>query len=262
MTDPLFHRGGLTRLQILVEIASNQPSVRQQDVASAVGISPQAVSDYFQELLADGFVDSGRRGEWHITPSGTEYVIQKARDLWQYSIKVLEDVMNEVEVYPAIAGSNIKAGQKVCLSMEDGLALAHPYATDECDATGEAVDDATKDQDVGITALRGIIPIPEPVVSIIQVPSISHGGSKKCRIDLLTKSLSGIVAAEGTEAIVCCRKAGREPDAKFAPIDVIISAARLGVQCSIMVTDERVNMVLDRLREANLDGKLIDCCEK
>ncbi len=246
----------------MVEIASNQPSVRQQDVAGAVGISPQAVSDYFQELLAEGFIESGRRGEWRITPSGTEYVIQKARDMWQYSVKVLEDVMNDVEVYPAIAGSDIKAGQKVCLSMEGGLALARPFAPDECEATGEAVDDAKEGQDVGITALRGIIPIPEPEVSIIQVPSISHGGSKKCRIDLLARSMSGIVAVEGTEAHVCCRNAGREPDATFAPIDVIISAARLGVRCSLVVTDERVNMVLDNLREANLDGKLIDCCEK
>ena len=262
MTAPLFHRGGLTRLQILVEIASNQPSVRQQDVASTVGISPQAVSDYFQELLAEGFVESGRRGEWRITPSGTEYVIQKARDLWHYSVKVLEDVMNEVEVYPAIAGSDLKAGQKVCLTMENGLALARPFAKDECDATGEAVGDAGEGQDVGITALRGIIPIPETDVSIIQIPSISHGGSKKCRIDLLARNLSGIVAAEGTEAIVCCRKAGREPNATFAPIDVIISAARLGLRCSLVVTDERVNVVLENIREANLDGKLIDCCEK
>jgi len=260
--DSLFSHGGLNRFKVLVEIASRQPNVLQQDVARSVGISPQAVSEYFQEMAAEGLIESGRRGEWRITYLGTEHVIEQARELRQYSIQVLENVVSDVEIYPAVAGARLEAGQRVGLNMKDGIVLARPATEVVSGATGEATHDAREGQDVGITALQGIIPINEAEVSVFKVPSIRSNGSRRCKIDALARSLTGVVAVEGTEALVCCRMAGREPDICFSPVEAVVSAARMGVGCSLVITDERTHQVLDALSEANVASKLIDCCVK
>jgi len=53
--DPLYiilrSKREATRFQILVEIAEHQPSVRQQEIAEILGVTPQAVSEYIRELV-------------------------------------------------------------------------------------------------------------------------------------------------------------------------------------------------------------------
>ena len=45
-----------SRFQILVEIAAHQPNLRQKEVAESLGVTPQAISEYIKELVADGLV--------------------------------------------------------------------------------------------------------------------------------------------------------------------------------------------------------------
>lgn len=258
--DTLFSRGGLNRLQVLVEVASRQPNVRQRDVARALGITPQAVNEYFHELTGQGLVEPGRQGGWRITPEGTDYVMQQARELWRYSVKVLENVVGKVEVWPAVAGADLRAGQRVCMVVEGGMAVARPAGPGEADASGEAAGDADEGQDVGIVALQGIIPMDAGEVSVVQVPSIRLGGSRSCDLAVLAASLSGLVVSDGVEALVCCRRAGREPEARFAPLEVVVAAARLGLRCTLVTTEERAHQALHELHEAGIANRLIDAC--
>jgi len=63
-----------TRYQILVELAERQPAVSQQEVADAIGVTAQAVSDYLQELVDEGYVDKrsqdDRTNLYHLTEEG------------------------------------------------------------------------------------------------------------------------------------------------------------------------------------------------
>jgi putative transcriptional regulator len=43
----------VTRFQILVEVAASQPQIKQSQIADSLGITPQAVSEYIKDLVAD-----------------------------------------------------------------------------------------------------------------------------------------------------------------------------------------------------------------
>ena len=49
-----------SRFQILVEIAAHQPNLRQKEVAERLGVTPQAISEYIKELVANGLSHHGR----------------------------------------------------------------------------------------------------------------------------------------------------------------------------------------------------------
>ena len=41
-----------TRFQVLVEVAEHQPSIRQQEIAEKLGVTPQAISEYVRDQTA------------------------------------------------------------------------------------------------------------------------------------------------------------------------------------------------------------------
>jgi putative transcriptional regulator len=49
-------KSGVTKFQVLIEIAAHQPNVRQKEIAAKIGITPQAVSEYIKELVNDGLM--------------------------------------------------------------------------------------------------------------------------------------------------------------------------------------------------------------
>ena len=51
MANVLQSKRESSRFQILVEIAAHQPNLRQKEVASKLGVTPQAISEYIKELL-------------------------------------------------------------------------------------------------------------------------------------------------------------------------------------------------------------------
>ena len=70
MVDILRNKNLATRFQILVEIAANQPDVRQKYIARKLGITPQAVSDYIKQLLKDGLILAEGRLRYRVSIKG------------------------------------------------------------------------------------------------------------------------------------------------------------------------------------------------
>ncbi|MDL5503657.1 MAG: winged helix-turn-helix transcriptional regulator, partial [Candidatus Methanoperedens sp.] len=68
----------ITRFQILVEIAAHQPDVMQKEIASRIGITPQAVSEYIKDLVQEGFLYSDGRVRYRVTKNGIEWVLERA----------------------------------------------------------------------------------------------------------------------------------------------------------------------------------------
>jgi putative transcriptional regulator len=130
-----------TRYQILVEIAQRQPAVSQQEIADEIGVTAQAVSEHLGDLVEQGYVEREARGRYEVTKEGVDWLISETDALREYVTHVSEDVIGDVEVDTAIAAAEITEGERVALSMEDGVLTATPVGEESDDNSEEPESD-------------------------------------------------------------------------------------------------------------------------
>lgn len=249
----------VTRFQILVEVAASQPQIKQSQIADKLGITPQAVSEYIKDLGAEGMIRSGGRGQYVVTPLGVESIIGDARELKDYSEYVLNNVVGQVSVWAAIAREPVKEGDDIYLTMDGGILYASEK--DRAGASGVATCDAAEGEDVGVSGLHGLIPLKQEKVMLIRIPQIAGGGSHAADIRLLARSAGGVIGAVGIEALAALRKAEIEPDVFFGAQEAIVEAAVKGVRGTIVVAEDMVPQVIQRLEAAGLEYAVIDACK-
>jgi putative transcriptional regulator len=251
MVDVLENKRAATRFRVLVAIAQRQPAVSQGEVAEAVGVTSQAVSEYIRELVSDGFVEKEGRSRYRVTKEGVDWVFQSATDLQRYVDYVTGDVLGSVQEDAAIAEADVTEGQTVTLSLSAGLLHARPG--DDGGATGVTTTDADAGEVVGVTGFEGVIDLDPGHVSVIQVPTIRSGRVEDH--DELAAACAGVplVTAAGVEAVSALREAGVEPTTYFAPGEVAADAASRGLDAVVVATQNTVGRVTDALRDANVE---------
>lgn len=259
MASVLQSKRDSSRFQILVEIAAHQPNLRQKEVADRLGVTPQAISEYIKELVADGLVETDGRMRYRITKTGVEWLLESAAELKRYARVVMEEIISHVSVWSAIAREDIHEGQRVSLQMNGGLLYAFSLAED-VEASGVAISDALAGEDVGVSDLRGLISLDEGRITICKVPRVQLGGSRQTDISNLRDQLRDgrMVGALGIEALVALRKAGREPDVFFGSKEAAVEAAYHGISSLIVSVDEQVPGLLNRLEAEGLKYELVD----
>lgn len=245
----------ITRFQILVETAASQPQIKQSEIAASLGITPQAVSEYIKSLIEDGLITSGGRGQYMVTPLGVETIIDGARELQDYSKYVLNNVVGQVNVWPAIAASSIIQGEKVGLSMRDGVLYASPGGEG---AGGISICDAVPGEDVGVKNLEGVIPLVRKSVNIVKVPSIEDGGSRAVDVNMLRAALDGRVGVVGVEALAALKKTGAEPNVDFGAIESLVEAAVKGVKGTLVITADMAPQAIQKLESAGVAYTIVD----
>ncbi|WP_421909319.1 winged helix-turn-helix transcriptional regulator [Methanolacinia petrolearia] len=259
--DPLYiilrSKRESTKFQILVDIAENQPSLRQQEIAEKLGITPQAVSDYIRDLVDDGMVYSQGRGSYKITYKGVEWVLANAEALQSYAKHVTRDIIQQVSVWTAIADCEIKKGDSVGLFMREGLLYA---SHSDQSAVGTAENNAVKGADVGVIDVKGIIDLKKGTVHICKIPRIQRGGSDLVSYEGLKEVLNdaGFIGAVGIESYIAAGKAGFKADAFFGAGDAVIDAAFHGLECAIVIVDEEFTDFLKRIETSELAYKMYD----
>jgi len=251
ITSILRSKRDVTRFQILVEIAEHQPAVRQQEIADKLGVTPQAISEYLKELVDERKVSAIGRGNYEVTKAGIEWMLANAELLESYARHIRRDIIQQVSVWAAIAAEHLRAGDEVGVYMMDGFLYA---AKKSSSANGSVVSDATKDTDVGITNLNGLIDHHEGTIHVCKVPRILHGGSRKVKRDTLLEitAKARLVGAVGLEAYIALKSAGREPDLFFGAREGVIEAAFHGIDCAIVIVDEEFTDFLKRLESKEL----------
>lgn len=248
----LSNRGQSMRFQIMVEVAINQPNIQQKDIAKKLGLTNQAISEYFQELITEGFIVSLGRSKYKLTNEGVNWLLQAYRGLIDYTSLVGKAVTN-VTVCAAIADGNLKAGQKVGLIMKDGMLYATSAGSSA--ASGIAYNSATKGEDVGITSIDGLIELKKGKVILVMVPTVEKNGSRNVDYPLLQKLLRGktLVGSLGLEAYATLRKAKRKPDYLYGVVDAAIEAANSGIDFCMVVSEDYYPQLISRLHEAGLE---------
>jgi putative transcriptional regulator len=258
MVNVLQSKRESSRFQILVEIAAHQPNLRQKEVAERLGVTPQAVSEYIKELVADGLVTMDGRMRYSITKEGVEWLLESAAELKRYARVVMEEIICHVAVWTALAEEDLVEGERVSLEMRNGLLFANRKQGIE--ATGVTISDASKGEDVGVSDLRGLISLEEGRITVCKVPRIQLGGSRKVNLDFMKALLekNKMVCCLGIEALVALRKSGHEPDVMFGAKESSVEAAYHGVNSVIISVDEQVPNILNRLESGGLKYELVD----
>lgn len=250
-----------TRYQILVQIAERQPAVSQQEIADAIGITSQAVSDYLRDLIEQDYVRKHGRGRYEITKEGVDWLISQTDQLRGYVRHVSEDIIGEVEVETALATAPIGEGQTVSLSMRDGVLRATPGGAG--DATAVAVTDADAGRDVGITNFEGVVDYEPGHVRIISVPRVREGGSRAVAPATITDSVEShdLIAVAGTEALAAVRGVDVEPDIRFGSPAAVQEAAIKGLDVLLLATTTQVSPHTTKLSEENVSYEVVDAGE-
>ena len=258
MIDILHTKSGITKFQILTEVAAHQPIVRQKEIADKIGVTPQAVSEYIKELAAEGFISSEGRARYRITKTGVEWVLKNAAEMKRYARFVMEDIISHVSTWTAIAEDDLQKGDAVYLKMRDGL--LYVSSSDVTNATGVTIDDVKCGEDVGVTNLRGLIDLKNASITVCKIPRIERGGSKNVDLDrlrILAESKS-YIAVIGAESVVALKRIGVSPNVMFGAKESVIEAAFHGLSSLVVSIDEEVPSLLSRLENDGLEYELVD----
>ncbi|QSG14105.1 MarR family transcriptional regulator [Halapricum desulfuricans] len=247
-----------TRYQILVGIAERQPAVSQQEIADEIGVTAQAVSDYLQELVEDGYVEKHGRGRYEVTKEGVDWLISQTTSLRDFLDHVSEDVIGQVEIETAIAATDLGEGKTVTLAMQDGV--LHAEAGETGGATAVAVTDAAAGEDVGVTNFEGVLEYDLGTVTVVAVPHIRNGGSEAVDPERIGGEADGhdLIATAGTEALAAARSAGRTPDIRFGTADAVTEAATKGLDVLLVATTTELSRHTDQLRENGISYEVLD----
>jgi putative transcriptional regulator len=258
MANVLQSKRESSRFQILVEIAAHQPNLRQKEVAERLGVTPQAISEYIKELVADGLVTTDGRMRYSITKEGVEWLLESAAELKRYARVVMEEIISHVSVWTALAEADLLEGERVSLEMKSGLLYADKK--EGVEASGVVIGDVKMGEDVGVSDLQGLISLDEGRITLCKVPRVQIGGSRKADLKLLERELVGkkMVGCLGIEALVALRKVGREPDVIFGAKEFAVEAAYHGISSLIISVDEQIPGLLTRLESEGLKYELID----
>ncbi|SFF94544.1 putative transcriptional regulator [Halopelagius inordinatus] len=251
MTGALEDKRTATRLRILVEIADRQPAVSQGEIADAVGVTSQAVSEYIRELVEDDYVEKEGRSRYRVTKEGVDWLFQEVKDLRRFADHVTDDVLESVQEDAAVAAEDVSAGETVTLSLRDGLLHAAPGSSGP--ATGVATTDAAAGDDVSITGFEGVIEIGPGRVTVVQIPPARSGGSSAVALSALETACDAadVVVAAGVEAVVALRKADVEAETTLAAGEVAAAAAARGLDATVVATADLVGRVTDALRDGD-----------
>lgn len=258
MIELLSSKSDITKFQILIEIAANQPNVRQKEIAEKIGITPQAVSEYIKELVVEGSVSSEGRVRYRITKQGVEWVLENAGEMKKYAQFVMSDIISHVSTWTAIADKDMNKGDKVYLTMKNGL--LYVSKNEITNATGTIISDVIQGQDVGVTDLMGLIDLENAGITVCKIPKVERGGSRSVdyeRLKNLIKSKS-YFATVGVESLIALRKVDKEPNVFFGAKESVIEAAYHGLASLILSIDEEVPDILSRLESEHLEYELVD----
>ncbi len=260
MLSQLRNVNSFTRLQILVDVAQNQPDVQQRDIARRLGMSPQGMSDYVKELVAEGWLESEGRSKYRVTKEGVDWVLGVLRE-WQSYADMVQKTIASMAVTAAVADSRIRRGQKVGLEMRDGMLRAVVGRDAEAKAT--AVSDADEGEDVGVSNIEGILPMRMGRMTVIRVPAIRKGGSRKVDLEKLRHSVEGrqVVGAIGIEALVSLRKAGIEADCFYGVKETAVEAQRSGLSVAVACVDDSSSELLRALEASGVEHEILDAAK-
>jgi putative transcriptional regulator len=256
MIEVLRNKNLTTKFQILVEVADRGPDIQQREIARKLEITPQAVSDYIAQLVKDNMLVARGRSSYRVTNEGVNWVIKALRELSGYNL-FIQRALNNISVCAAIAGDDLAKNQRVAIKMKDGLLFA--LADTDDGATGVTTSSARAGEDVGVSNIKGIVPMDVGMVTIVKVPSVERGGSRRVDYRVVAKQVAAAkpITSLGLEAGVVLRRVGAE-FYPYGAAGVAIESARSGLNPLVVCVENETSELITRLEKEKIRYQLID----
>ncbi|MEA2054541.1 MAG: winged helix-turn-helix transcriptional regulator [Candidatus Thermoplasmatota archaeon] len=239
-----------TQLLILLEVARGHYS-RLLPIAEKIGITKQAVSDYLKKMKEEGLVQI-ISGEYKATMEGTQFLHSQLLELKKFLETGIQK-LDIIESGVAIAGNNIRKGEKIGLFMENGDLVA--YSGRNSPSTGIAMNDAKKEEDVSIKNMDGIVEHKMGKIYLIELPSSDEGGTRAFIIEGLKKAIEKIkpdkIGAADVIAKAALKKIGKKCDFEFASSSATVDAAQRGLDVTFLGCGEEMKKILSEIEEFN-----------
>ncbi|WP_200840237.1 MarR family transcriptional regulator [Halorubrum sp. JWXQ-INN 858] len=244
-----------TRYRVLVEIAARQPAVSQGEIAEALGVTSQAVSDYVRALVDSGYVEKHGRGRYEVTKEGVDWLINRTDALSEFLARVSDDVLGSVDVDAAVATGPVSDGDVVGLEMRDGVLHAVPNGGP---ATAVAVTDGDAGAAVGVTDFEGVVDYDPGVVTALSVPDVTEGGPLDPDRIREYVGENDLVAVAGTESYATAAAAAIDVDVRFGTVDAVSEAALRGLDVFLLVSTDELSRHTTRLRDDGIRYEVHD----
>lgn len=247
-----------TRFQILIRIVKHQPAINQNEIAEAVGLTPQSVSDYLRELKTQGYVEKHGRGRYEVTKEGVNWILSRTKELEKLVEYVDQEILRDTGIESAIAVEPINEGQQVSLSMRESKLHAVPGQAGP--ATAVAITNADEGGVVGVTSVDGMVEYDPGRVTVVTVPEIQNGGRNGVDSDRLAAQARGHgrVATDGLESTVAAEAAGIEPDITLGVPESVSEAAMKGLDVLVLTTPVGITDIIEQLRQEDIAHEMLD----
>jgi len=244
-----------SRILILLELR-RRPVGTLAPLARAVGLTPQAVSQYMKHLERAGLV---RRedGIYRVTPDGEEFLKANLSELKEWTDAAVRELV-VIRSCVAIAKGPVRSGERVGLFMEGGRLIAYPGRRSP--SSGVAMGEAPAGSDVLVTDLEGVVEIPPASLHILEAPSPEEGGSSAVDSGWLEGAAAELDALrwaaldEVGEALL--KRLGKAASIEFAPFESAAGAVARGVEVAYLGSREAVGRLVAQIEAARADGKL------
>ncbi len=255
--DVLKSKKTAMKFMIMRELAFFTPTPNQKEIAEKLGVTPQAISEYFRELVEEGLITVRGRGDYEVTGKGLDWLSHQARDLFRFSEDTFKRIISKIPVIVAICKESISEGEPVELSVEDGIVYAYPHENGSC----RALTSGDQGDEIAVKSLSPEIPLKKGRVIIIKVPDAIEGGSKKLNLkklkEFVEENRNLFCAAFGVESLVALRKAGIEP-IFFGSRETVVEAAHHGVSSILLCVESGLPGVIKKLEEENIQFTIVN----
>jgi len=235
-----------TELLILAELLSN-PSVRRREIAESLGITEQAVSQYFSKLENERLIVPQKNGV-KVSRRGIQMLQERLFGLKDEIQGILRHIQ-VIDTCLAIASDKLKKGDNVGLLMRDGKLFAVSNA--ECDSRGVARQDAKPGEEILVGDLEGVVKLELGTLLALQLPSELSGGSRKVDLGRAKREIDKFsfreVAVGDVIGEIVAENLDIAPNIIYAPVQASLSALVKGLNVLFIGTRDSVKEIFDEV---------------
>jgi putative transcriptional regulator len=205
-------------------------------IAERLGLSVQAASHTYRSLRRRGLVEL-REGRYRPSVRGVDWLhaaLGGVRD----DLAERLDRLHIVRTTRAIATGAVEPGDSVALELRDGVLLARPGSSPG--SRGRAKNRAAAGTLVDVGELEGIVPLPRGKVRVVPLPAarLDDPGLARQLKGVVEETAPALLLAFGLEAFhVVSQARPSRPFVRFGVAAAIEEASRLGVDCTLVVSD-------------------------